>query len=71
MNRYLYVFMAVLVGLFVTQAIGTVQVYLSNISLHHSMQMVQKAGYLAVPNENVWPALQEFDSAFWGGLFLH
>jgi hypothetical protein len=69
-NRYLYVFKTVFVGLIATQAIGTFHVYLSNISLYQGMQMIQKAGYLAVPNENIWPTLQGFGAAFWGGLFF-
>jgi hypothetical protein len=64
------IFMAVLAGLFSTQVIGTIHVYLSNKDLHQSMQAVQKAGYLAVPNDNVWPALQELGTAFMGGLFF-
>ena len=64
------IFMAVLAGLFSTQLIGTIHVHLSNKSLHQSMQAVQKAGYLAVPNDNVWPALQELGTAFRGGLFF-
>jgi len=70
MNRYLYACKTVLAGLFTTQIIATVQVYLSNKSLHRSMQLVQEAGYLPVPNEHVWVALQGFGAAFWGGLFF-
>jgi len=70
MNRYLYVCKAVLAGLITTQVIGTVHVYLSNIGLYHSMQMVKNAGYFPVPNEHLWGALQGFGAAFWGGLFF-
>jgi hypothetical protein len=69
-NRCLYAFKAILTGLFTAQAVGTVHVYLSNKALLKSMQLVQKAGYLAVPNKHVWPALQELGPAFWGGLFF-
>jgi hypothetical protein len=69
-NKYLYVFKTILLGLLTTQVIGKVHVYLSNKALYNSMQMVQKAGYLAVPNEHVWGALQGFGSAIGGGLFF-
>lgn len=69
-GKYLYAFKAVSAGLVTGQLIGTVHVYLSNKELYHSMQMVQQAGYLAVPNEQVWASLQGFGAAFWGGLFF-
>ena len=61
---------ALIAGLLAAQAIGTLQVYLSNRYLYQSMQLVQRAGYLAVPSEKVWPMLLELKTAFWGGLFF-
>ena len=59
-----------LVGLVIAQIIGTVQVYLSNLKLYTNLIIIEKAGYLAVPNLNVTPGLQELASAWWGGLFF-
>jgi hypothetical protein len=69
-NKYLFAFKTILAGLLITQFIGTIHVYLSNKALLKSMQLVQNAGYLAVPNEHVWGQLQGFSAAFWGGLFF-
>jgi hypothetical protein len=59
-----------LVGLVIAQIIGTVQVYLSNLKLYTNLIIIEKAGYLAVPNQNVTPGLQEIAPAWWGGLFF-
>ena len=59
-----------LVGLVIAQIIGTVQVYLSNLKLYTNLIIIEKAGYLAVPNQNVTPGLQELASAWWGGFFF-
>ena len=50
MRRPLQPFTVLLLGLLAAQAIGTVQVYLSNISLQRTMNMLDSAGYLTVPN---------------------
>ncbi len=70
MNRTLYPAKAVSLGLFTTQLVATVFIYLSNIDLYHKLQAVQSAGYLAVPNEHIWPSLQGAASAFYGALFF-
>lgn len=69
-NKNLYAFKTILVGLSAAQVIGTVHVYLANSSLYQAVQMIQQAGYLAVPNEQVWGSLQDFGTAFRGGLFF-
>jgi len=70
MSRCLYVAKVLLLGLCVGQVLATVQVYLSNIALYHSLTIIGDAGYLAVPNERIMPRLQEFGPAFFGGLFF-
>ncbi len=52
------------------QVIATIQVYLSNLDLYHTLTNVAAAGYLAIPNQHVWDRLREFSPAFWGGLFF-
>jgi hypothetical protein len=59
-----------LVGLVLAQVLATVQVYLSNIDLYHSVSALDDAGYLAIPNMMVSNSLQNFWPAFWGGLFF-
>jgi hypothetical protein len=70
MSRCLYVAKVLLLGLCVSQVLATVQVYLSNIALYHTLTIMGDAGYLVVPNELIMPRLQEFGPAFFGGLFF-
>ena len=70
MKRNLSNLKVILAGMLATQAIGTVHVFLSNRNLLQSLRLIQKAGYLAVPNEHVWASLQGFKAAFLGGLFF-
>jgi len=70
MSRCLYATKVLLLGLFVAQVLATIQVYLSNIALYHTLTIIGDAGYLVVPNERIMPRLQEFGPAFLGGLFF-
>jgi hypothetical protein len=59
-----------LLGLITSQIISTVQVYISNLDLYAALKLINDAGYLAVPNQNVMPGLPEFAPAFCGGVFF-
>jgi len=61
---------AVLAGLFASQVLATLQVYLSNKVLYRTLTAINDAGYLAVPNRQVMDRLQEFGPAFCGGIFF-
>jgi hypothetical protein len=67
---HLYPFTALLLGMIVTQALATVQVYLSNTDLYDSLTAIKDAGYLTIPNQNVMGSLKRFGPAFCGGLFF-
>lgn len=69
-TKFFHPAVPLLLGLLATQVIATIQVYLSNLNLHASLTIIQEAGYLAVPNQNVMPGLKEFSAALWGGLFF-
>jgi len=69
-NRFSYSAKALLLGLFVAQVIATIQVYLSNLSLHSNLSIIKAAGYLTIPNQTTMPSLQELTPAFFGGLFF-
>jgi hypothetical protein len=66
----LYPFTSLLLGLILTQIIATVQVYLSNASLHDSLLAIKNAGYLTIPNGRVMDGLRDIGPAFAGGLFF-
>jgi hypothetical protein len=61
---------ALLLGLTIAQAIATFQVYLSNRRLYAAVTAIKNAGYLAVPNQWVFPRLLEFAPAFYAGIFF-
>jgi Ca2+/Na+ antiporter len=69
-NRWFYPLFVLFLGLFAAQTISTVQVYLSNVELYHTLVNVKDAGYLPIPNERTMPHLQQFWPAFFGGLFF-
>ncbi len=62
-------FRGLVTGLATTQAVFTCHVYFSNKALYQSMQAVEGAGYLPVPNSLVMESLLSVKTAFWGGLF--
>jgi Ca2+/Na+ antiporter len=70
MKRAFQATAAFVCGLVVAQIIATLQVYVSNAGLHRTLLVLQEAGYLIVPNQNILPRLLTLDSAFWGGLFF-
>jgi len=59
-----------LLGLCIAQGLATIQVYLSNSELHHNVELIRNAGYLAIPNQRIMHTLQEFGPAFFGALFF-
>lgn len=61
---------ALLPGLFAAQVLATFQVYLSNKALYRTLTVINDAGYLAVPNQQIMDRLQEFGPALYGGLFF-
>jgi len=67
---FLHPALPLLLGLVTAQIIGTVQVYLSNLKLYTGLIIIERAGYIAVPNQNAMPGLGELAPAWWGGLFF-
>jgi Ca2+/Na+ antiporter len=65
-----YPFSALLLGLFLTQILATIQVYLSNASLHDGLLAIKNAGYLTIPNGPVMDGLKDIGPALAGGLFF-
>jgi hypothetical protein len=53
-----------------TQILATIQVYLSNASLHDSLLAIRNAGYLPIPNGPVMDGLKDIGPALAGGLFF-
>jgi hypothetical protein len=67
---FLSIAKALLLGLLTAQVLATIQVYISNLEYYTFLKAVEDAGYLAVPNENVFSTLRDFAPAFSGGLFF-
>jgi len=70
MRRCLHPFIPLILGLGIAQAVGTVQVYLSNVDLFRTLVALRDAGYLVVPNRHVMATLCDFGPALCGGLFF-
>lgn len=70
MSRCLYVAKVLLLGLLTAQIIATIQVYLSNDGLYHSLIGIRDAGYLTIPNQEIMRGLLELSPAFFGGIFF-
>ena len=70
MSRYLTIAKVLLLGLLTAQMIATLQVYLSNAGLYHSLIGIKNAGYLAIPNQRIMQDLLELGPAFFGGVFF-
>jgi len=68
--RSLSLFKTFFLGLCIAQIVATIQVYLSNIGLYRSLEALNYAGYLTVPNQQVMQTLPGFTAAFFGGLFF-
>ena len=63
-------FLSIILSFFVTQIIATINVYHSNLQLHHNLKLMEECSYLLVPNEHVIPELLKYNTAFLGGLFF-
>jgi len=61
---------ALFFGMLAAQAIATIQVYLSNVSLHNKITAIKDAGYLVIPNQHILNVLSDFGPAFFGGIFF-
>ena len=59
-----------LCGLIASQCVATLHVWFSNQNLHAKLQAITGAGYFTIPNPLVFPPIDSFDAAFWGGLFF-
>lgn len=70
MVRLPFICKALLLGLLIAQVLATIQVYISNRQYYTFLKAVEEAGYLVVPNENVFSTLRDFAPAFSGGLFF-
>jgi len=57
-------------GLFTAQIIASLQVWISNLSLHEKMYWIAEAGYLTVPGPKILPTLKMVTPAIFGGLFF-
>lgn len=70
MKRRLFAPAVLLIGLLSAQVVATAHVYLSNLDLLQTTEMVMRAGYLAVPNAWVAQKLGSLPTAIAGGLFF-
>ena len=69
-NRFSCTARALFLGMLAAQVIATIQVYLSNVSLHNNITAIKDAGYLAIPNQHILNILPDFGPAFFGGIFF-
>ena len=69
-SHFFHPAVSLLLGLITAQVIATIQVYSSNLNLYAAVNVINDSGYLAVPNQNVMPTLNEFAPAFYGGIFF-
>ncbi len=63
------VFVPIIVGLLLSQAVATILVYHSNRQIFASAKAIEAAGYLSIPTGPAMQTLTQFGSAFGGGLF--
>ncbi len=70
MPRLLKITLLFLFGLGVAQAIATPMVYISDLTYLRTLKAIHAAGYLTIPNPNVFPELKSIQSAFFGGIFF-
>ena len=70
MSRCFTIAKVLLLGLLTAQMIATLQVYLSNAGLYHSLISIRNAGYLTIPNQRIIQGLLELNPAFFGGIFF-
>jgi hypothetical protein len=67
-ERLSYAVKALFLGLAISQLLGTLQVYLSNLNLYDTLVVLRDSGYLVVPNQKIMVSLREFGPAWFGGL---
>ena len=70
MSKCFYTAKVLLLGLVTAQVIATIQVYLSNTELFHTLVSIKNAGYLVIPNQRIMQSLLELGTAFYGGFFF-
>lgn len=70
MKQFTYIPKTLLSGLLLAQVLFLLQVYQSNLHLFDTINAIDAAGYLAIPNLKTMPALKTFTAAFMGGLFF-
>ena len=70
MTNFRFACKILLLGLTLAQVLSTIQVYTSNLDYYRVLNAIQEAGYLVVPNQNVFSSLKHFGPAFCGGLFF-
>jgi len=70
MSRPIYPIKALLLGLLTAQLLATVFVHKSNLELYEKISVIEAAGYLTVPNQEIKPQLLTWRPAFYGGLFF-
>jgi len=70
LQQALFPAVELLAGMAIAQAVALLQVHLSNRELLAGLEAAAAAGYLPVPNRNLWPELAALESAFHGGLFF-
>lgn len=70
LQQALFPALELLAGLSLAQAVAFLQVHLSNRELLAGLEAAAGAGYLPVPNRNLFAELASWRSAFHGGLFF-
>lgn len=70
LQQAVFPFVELLAGMATAQALAVVQVHLSNRGLLAALEAAAEAGYLPVPNRNLWAGLSSLESAFHGGIFF-
>jgi len=69
-KQFTYIPKIFLSGLLLAQVLFLLPVYQSNLHLSDTINAIDTAGYLAIPNLKTMPALKTFATAFMGGLFF-
>ena len=70
MKFYFYPVAVFLAGIASAQALFSVFVYFSDVSLYHTLTAIKAAGFVVVPNAQVLPSLLKWRPAFCGGVFF-
>jgi hypothetical protein len=69
-NQSFIAIRVLLLGLFSSQLLASIQVYLSNMDLYNTLQAIRALGYLPLPNQNIMNQLLDIGPAFYGGFFF-